>query len=230
VNAEPALLRRLSAVSRGSLGREDGRVRRYVWMKDDPMGMEQAELSIGCGGLVARSVALGSAPVPYRLDLDLSTRADWVTRRLALTSSGDGWTRSLMLERDMAGKWTGSRTGDGMVPSVVEASVPSGTLEAAAIPADVLDIDAQWSPVTNLMPVRRLGLDRTGSTGTFTMAWVSVPSLAVTLDEQRYTLLGVENGDVCVRFESADGSFTAVIRCDADGVALDYPGIARRIL
>ena len=201
-----------------------------MWVKDDPLGMEQAELSIGPGGLVARSVALGSMPVPYRVDLELATGADWVSRRLTLTSSGDGWTRSLVLRRDVAGTWTGGRTEDGTQPSAVEASVPSGNLEAAAIPADVLDIDVQWSPVTNLMPVRRLGLDRAGSTGTFRMAWVSVPSLAVTLDEQRYTLLGVESGDVCIRFENADGYFAAVIRCDADGVALDYPGIARRIL
>jgi uncharacterized protein len=205
-------------------------VRRYVWVKDEPVGMEQAELSISVGGLVATSVALGSVPVPYRLDLDLTTGADWVTRRLALTSTGDGWTRSLVLERDGAGRWTGSRSADGTAPPAVEASVPAGTVEAAAIRADVLDVDVQWSPLTNLMPVRRLGLDRAGSTGTFTMAWVSVPSLAVTLDEQRYTLLGVDGRDVCARFENADGFFTAVIRCDADGVVLDYPGIARRIL
>ena len=61
------------------------------------------------------------------------------------------------------------------------------------------------------------------------MAWVSVPSLAVTLDEQRYTLLGVDDGDVCVRFENSAGFFTTVIRCDTDGVVLEYPGIARRL-
>ena len=61
------------------------------------------------------------------------------------------------------------------------------------------------------------------------MAWVSVPSLTVTLVDQQYTLLGVDDGDVCARFESGDGFFTAVIRCDPDGVPLDYPGIARRV-
>jgi hypothetical protein len=60
------------------------------------------------------------------------------------------------------------------------------------------------------------------------MAWVGVPSLAVTLDEPRCTLLGYDEGDVCARFETAPGSFIAVIRCDADSVVLDDPGIARR--
>jgi len=211
------------------LGRDDGRMRRYLWMKDDPAGMEQAELTIGAGGLAARSVAFGSVPVPYRLDMALTTGADWVTWRLTLTAFGDGWARSLVLERDTAGVWTGSQSADGSELPAVVASVPTGTIEPAGLPAHVLDVDVQWSPVTNLMPVRRLGLDRAGSAGTFTMAWVSVPSLAVTLDEQRYTLLGVDEGDVCARFENGGGFFTAVIRCDADGVALDYPGIARRV-
>ena len=62
------------------------------------------------------------------------------------------------------------------------------------------------------------------------MAWVSVPSLVVTLDDQRYTLFGVDDADVCARFESADGFFSAVIRCDpARCSPLDYPGIARRV-
>ena len=81
------------------------------------------------------------------------------------------------------------------------------------------------------MPIRRLGLDRAlpGPTAQFTMAWISVPSLVVSLDDQRYTPLGVDDGEVCARFENGDGFFTAVIRCDADGVAMDYPGIARRV-
>ncbi len=211
------------------LGCDDDRVRRYLWIKDDPPGMEQAELTVGAGGLAARSVAFGSVPVPYRLDLDVTTGADWVTRAMSLIASGDGWRRSLVLERDAAGVWAGSRSANGSEPPAVQASVPTGTVEPADVPAHVLDVDVQWSPLTNLMPVRRLGVDRAGSAGTFTMAWVSVPSLAVTLDEQHYTLLGVDDGDVCARFDNGDGFFTVVIRCDADGVALDYPGIARRV-
>ena len=203
-------------------------MRRYVWMKDDPVGMEQAELALGAG-LVARSVAFGSTPVPYRLDLDLTTDPGWVTRRLALAATGDGWTRSLVLERANDGTWSGTRAADGSEPSEVMAAARAGAVEPAAIPPGVLDVDVQWSPVTNLMPVRRLGLDRAGVAATFTMAWVSVPSLTVMLDEQRYTLLGVDDGDVCARFDSGDGLFAAVLRCDPDGVVREYPGIARRL-
>ena len=204
-------------------------MRRYVWLKDDPPGMEQAALAIGDDGLVATSVALGSEPVPYRLDLDLTTGRDWVTRRLALVASGDRWTRSLVLERHDDGAWTGTRMASGATPPAVTESAPPDAVEPADIPTGVLDVDVQWSPVTNLMPIRRLGVDRPRPVVTFTMAWVSVPSLVVTLDEQQYTLLGLDDGEVCVRFENSGGFFSAVIRCDLDGVALDYPGIARRL-
>ena len=56
-------------------------MRRYLWIKDDPPGMEQAELTIGADGLAATSVAFGAVPVPYRLDMGLTTDADWATRR-----------------------------------------------------------------------------------------------------------------------------------------------------
>ena len=204
-------------------------MRRYVWLKDDPPGMEQAELAIRADGLTARSVALGSVPVAYRLDLDLTVGDGWVTRRLALTATGDEWARSLVLDRSLDGTWRGHRSMEGSPPPAVAASAPVDAVEPDDIPTTVLDVDVQWSPVTNLMPILRLGTTRAGAADTFTMAWVSVPSLAVTLDEQRYTLLGLDDGDVCARFDSGDGLFAAVLRCDPDGVVLDYPGIARRV-
>jgi uncharacterized protein len=200
-----------------------------VWVKDDPVGMEQAELEMNADGLLARSTAIGSVPVPYRLDLDLIVGADWITRRLALTATGDGWTMSLALARSSAGAWTGTAGTEGVVPSAVAATVPVDAVDPTSIPAHVLDVDVQYSPVTNVMPIRRLGLDRAGASGSFVMAWVSVPSLAITLAPQRYDLLGIDDGDVCARFESGDGFFTAVVRCDDEGVVRQYPGIARRL-
>jgi hypothetical protein len=55
------------------------------------------------------------------------------------------------------------------------------------------------------------------------MRWVEVPSLAVTLSEQRYEPLG--NG--VVRFRS--GSFTADIEFDEAGFVISYPGIGARV-
>ena len=79
------------------------------------------------------------------------------------------------------------------------------------------------------MPVRRHDFLRDGPRD-FTMAWVSVPDLAVHGEGQRYTFVRDEpDGAALVRFDSLDGSFTADILFDADGFVLAYPGIARRL-
>ena len=85
--------------------------------------MEDAAIELGADGLAATSTAFGTIPLAYRLDLEL-LRVDpgWITRRLALTASGDGWARTLVLERD--GSWTGAVTDDGVVPPAVVASAP----------------------------------------------------------------------------------------------------------
>jgi hypothetical protein len=62
------------------------------------------------------------------------------------------------------------------------------------------------------------------------MAWVDVPSLAVSASRQLYASadeslrLGHE-----VDYSSEDRTFTARLSVDADGLVVDYPGLARRV-
>jgi hypothetical protein len=44
-------------------------------------------------------VALGSTPLPYRLDYTFETVSDFVTARLVVSARGEGWARSLDLLR-----------------------------------------------------------------------------------------------------------------------------------
>ena len=56
----------------------------------------------------------------------------------------------------------------------------------------------------------------------YLMRWVDVPSLEVSLSEQRYEPLG--NG--VVRFRAGD--FVSDITFDPDGFVVNYPGIGAR--
>ena len=87
--------------------------------------------------------------------------------------------------------------------------------------ADFFDLG--WSPLFNSLPVIRDGLLDRGPPRDYVMRWIEVPSLDVTLSEQRYEALG--NG--IVRFSS--GSFTADIEFDEAGFVTSYPGIGSRI-
>jgi uncharacterized protein len=193
-----------------------------AWLKDDPFGVEFAEIAIGEEHLTATGVAVGTAPLPYRLDYELETGAGFVTARLRVTSRGEGWRRDLDLRRDEDGVWsvTADEEGDVDLP-------PAGGDPARF--ADALDCDLGLSPVTNMLPILRHGLLDGGGPIEFTMAWVAVPALAVQPDGQRYRHLRSAADHHVVRYEAIDGSFAADITLDTDAVVLDYPGIARRL-
>lgn len=87
--------------------------------------------------------------------------------------------------------------------------------------ADFFDLG--WSPLFNSLPVIRDSLLDPGPPRGYVMRWIEVPSLAVTLSEQRYEPLG----DGLVRFSS--GSFTADIEFDEAGFVISYPGIGARV-
>ena len=157
------------------------------------------ELQLRDGGLTATGAQVGSAPTPYRAAYELEARGDWATRRLRVEVGGVG---SLELRHDGKGHWAG--------------------VENAAELEGVLDCDLAFSPLTNLMPVRRHGLHEQAGAVDFEMAWVSLPDLKVHRSQQRYEHLAPGR----VRF-SSDG-FTADLELDADGLVVVYPGLARR--
>jgi uncharacterized protein len=195
-------------------------MRSVAWVKDDPPGMEFAEVTRLPDRLKATGVAIGSTPVPYRLDYSLDTGAGFVTTQIELTARAEGWERRLDLRRQ----------DDGWSADVFQAGEPpGGAWESDMAPlAEALDCDLQYSPLTNTMPVLRHGLLE-GGTAEFTMAWISVPDLRIHADGQRYTFVRREGEESIVRFEALDGSFTANMRFDAEGLVVDYPGIARRL-
>src|SRR5580692_5369263 len=80
--------------------------RAAVWLKDQPGVCEFAEIALEPDRLTARGVAIGSSPVPYRVDYVLETGAAFVTTLLDVSSRGAGWSRRLVLRGDGTGSWT----------------------------------------------------------------------------------------------------------------------------
>jgi uncharacterized protein len=170
-----------------------------AWTGVEEWLAEVATVDFEADGLRAAGTQLGAV---YRAHYELDARGDWITRRLRVELPG---LRTLELEHDGAGAW-----------SVDGAARPD--LDGA------LDCDLAFSPLTNLMPIRRHALHERPGAADFVMAWVSLPDLTVTRSGQRYEHLrpGV------VRF-SDDGGFTADLELDADGLVLTYPRLAHRV-
>jgi hypothetical protein len=191
-----------------------------TWTGTDAWRAETAHVRLEGDRLAASGVQLGVDPVPYRLDYLVETGPGWVTRLLEVSVVGSGWRRSARLEHTDAGRWTYRSGGTGDV-DLPEPTCEEGALEAA------LDCDLGLSPLTNTMPILRSGLHRGAGSADLTMAWMSVPDLAVVASSQRYEHLRVTDGGAVVRFSS--GSFTADLTIDADGFVVDYPELARRV-
>jgi uncharacterized protein len=200
----------------------DVRRRAVAWAKDDPFGIEFAEIALARQHLSADGVAIGAGPIPYRLDYILETAPGFVTSRLRVSSRGEGWGRTLDLRRSTAGVWGVIANEEG------DLDLPSAGGDPLTLTGS-LDCDLGLSPVTNLMPVLRHDLLSGGGPVELTTVWVSVPDLSVRLDRQRYAFLRAGSDHRVIRYEATDGTFAADITLDTDGIVIDYPGIARRL-
>ena len=181
-------------------------MRAIAWTGLEEWLAEHAQIDLGEGSVLATGVQLGVEPEPYLVEYRLDVPSDWITRRLEVEASGGGWRRWLSLEHDGLGRWTvdGERRDD---------------LDGA------LDCDLEFSPLTNVMPIRRSGLHERAGAEDFVMAWVSVPALEVHASPQRYE--HVRPG--VTRFVSLDSDFQAELELDADGLVVRYPRLAERV-
>jgi hypothetical protein len=194
------------------------------WRGLDEWRSEVAEITLLDRGIAARGVQVGVDPLPYRLDYELDAADGFITRSLAVEARGEGWSRAVALERDDEGSWSCQSSADG----AVRLTAPGGP---TADLGEALDCDLGFSPLTNLMPIRRLDLDRGRGEADFIMAWVSVPDLELFASAQRYEHVAADDSGSIVRFVDRGrfAGFTAELRLDRDGIVIEYPGLATRV-
>lgn len=83
-----------------------------------------------------------------------------------------------------------------------------------------LDVDLNFSPSTNLLPIRRLNL-AIGEQDNVRAAWLRFPSFTLEPLEQAYRRIGART----FRYESAGGSFVAVLETNVSGFVTEYPNL-----
>ena len=88
-----------------------------------------------------------------------------------------------------------------------------------------VDVDLGWSPSTNTLPIRRLGLAGGRSSGPLVMAWIRFPELTIEPLPQEYQHLSERT----YRYTSRSGTFAADLEVDDMGVVVNYEGIWRRV-
>jgi hypothetical protein len=198
--------------------------RLVVWSGIDHWRAEVARVELADDRVSAMGTQIGVDPLPYRLDYELETHAHFVTKRLRAHAEGSDWARRIDLRHDGNGVWICDAASDG----TVELPAPGGSGEAVS---GALDCDLGFSPLTNLLPVRRDALHQHGGAVDLVTAWVSVPDLGLHLYPQRYEHVRRHAAGAVVRFidRGLAPGFVADLELDEDGLVQLYPELARRV-
>jgi len=83
---------------------------------------------------------------------------------------------------------------------------------------DCADVDLSFTPATNTLPIRRLGLS-VGEEKEIAVAWLVWPELRFERAVQRYARLGED------RYRYAQDDFEAELKVDGQGLVLEYEGL-----
>jgi uncharacterized protein len=168
-----------------------------VWAALQFPGLEHVLTRADEAGFRADAQLVLAEERPCRVRYLIECDPAWRFTALTMTISDAGGDRTLKLTATPDGQWQS----DGE---------PRPDLDGC------VDIDINCTPLTNTLPIRRLGW-ATGTAHDLSVAYVSVPDLTVRPVSQRYTRLAPD----VYQYES--GTFRTELPVDEGGFVLDYP-------
>ena len=171
-----------------------------LWRRLDVPGLDRCTVEqVPDGHRIAGTALAVADGAPCEIRYTVLTDPAWRTRTVGVHVSGPGADRRLALAGDGEGGWS-------------VADSPLLDLYGA------VDIDFAWTPATNTLPIRRLGLE-IGESAEITAALIDFPGHDVSRSVQRYTRT---EGTT---YHFAAGDFHAEIRLGPDAVVAEYEGL-----
>lgn len=172
---------------------------RILWRSDED-GAERFTGRATAGGWRLEGVLVlpiegEPAEIRYHVDLD----PGWRTRQAEVAIDAHTGRRTITFAVDGDGGWHVEGATGG----------PTDALDAC------VDVDFGFTPATNTLQVRRLGLE-VGESRELAVAWLAFPGFAVQPLVQTYTRLGPD------RWRYGDDDLTADLLVDPDGYVLRY--------
>ena len=185
---------------------KSGRTTAVLWRRLDRPGHETARLQrAGTGWELDGGAVFLHRKEPCSLTYRIGCDSNWRTRSVEVA----GWLgkKTIRVEAKVgrAGVW---KVGGDEV-SRIEGCV---------------DVDLNFSPSTNLLPIRRLKI-AVGEEREVRAAWLEFPTFRFESLEQSYRRLSRNR----YRYRSAGGKFETEIEVDGDGFPTRYPGFWERV-
>jgi len=181
---------------------ETGTVKSILWRGSFFAGHESCRLfSSGTEWALEGTAVFSHEQRPCRLDYQIVCDEAWHT----LSAQVEGWIGTTLIDIQIK-------------------TTPKGEwwLNGAEQP-DVMgctDIDLNFSPSTNLLPIRRLKLE-VGEASEVQAAWLRFPSFRLERLPQQYRRLDEHT----YRYESGGGQFVAELNVDSAGFVINYPDL-----
>jgi len=172
-----------------------------LWRRLDRPGHESARIfSRDSRWHLAGTAVFAHERQPCRLDYLIACDAAWRT----VSAKVSGWVGDETIDLTIA-------VGPDQQWLLNETEYP--------IVAGCTDLDLNFSPSTNLLPIRRLQLE-TGQEATVRAAWLRFPSFTLEPLEQVYRRVD----GTTYRYESAGGRFVTELKVNEAGFVTLYPG------
>ena len=170
-----------------------------LWRRLDRPGHESARVVFQDSlWRLAGTAVFAHNQQPCRLDYVVVCNREWQT----LSGTVAGWIGNETVEIDLLADSRDWRL--------------NGTECPAA--AGCIDLDLNFSPSTNLLPIRRLGL-AVGQEAKVRAAWLRFPSFTLEPLEQLYRRMDVAT----YRYQSVGGKFATELQVNAAGLVTLYP-------
>jgi hypothetical protein len=174
---------------------------RVLWRRHDVPGHEFSELlRRNDGWSLSGNAVFAHDRLPCQLRYDIALNASWVTVSARVSGQVGDRAIEVSVNRSAEGTWT--------IAGVREDAV-----------AGCFDIDLNFSPSTNCLPIRRLSLD-IGQKADVSAAWLRFPSFTLARLDQTYH----RTAERAFVYKSATG-FTADLEVDQSGLPVRYGDI-----
>ncbi len=187
--------------------------RMLSWAGVDCLRLEAARVVLGEVGLRATGSLVNAQQggcEAYSASYSLATDEAGVAQRLTVRTAWAQGEQHVTLTRSEEGVWL----------------VDHGQGAARTHFGGALDVDLEFSPLFNALPIRRLSLHRDTARHDLPVVFVALPSLEVRRVSQTYRTVSL--GEPAVVSISSDSS-EAELTVDTNGLTLEYPGLARRV-
>jgi uncharacterized protein len=187
-----------------------------TWQGADPPSMESVRLLVAAdrmrvSGRMITAADPDRGTEAFSASFEASVDKGDPSGRLLLRTATVTEERQISLSRSEDGFWL-CDTGEGTKRNEYGGAI---------------DVDVAGAVTFNALPIRRFGLHRTAGEQTLPVVFISLPDLAITVVEETYRTVSIGEHESVIALHRGDT--VTELTVDADGLVVDYPGVARRV-